>query len=152
MPSSSISLSGLLFTLSRAQQLFATPWTAACQASLSFTISQSLLKLTPIESMMPSNHHILYYPLSLLLSIFHILLKLYYRSFKGSGEQISENIDSFTFKAGRKFRDYFLLQYTYHIFLCRWGNLGLESWHASQGPFLAEVPWNWACLYETAAK
>ena len=33
-----------------------TPWTAACQASLSFTISWNLLKLTPIESMMPSNY------------------------------------------------------------------------------------------------
>ena len=40
-------------------QLFATPWTAAHQASLSFTVSQSLLKLTSIESVMPSNHHIL---------------------------------------------------------------------------------------------
>ena len=40
-------------------QLFVTPWIAACQASLSFTISQSFLKLTSIESMMPSNHLIL---------------------------------------------------------------------------------------------
>ena len=37
-------------------RLFATPWTAACQASLSITNSQSLLKLTSIESVMPSNH------------------------------------------------------------------------------------------------
>ena len=37
-------------------RLFATPWTAAPQASLSFTISWSLLKLLPIESVMPSNH------------------------------------------------------------------------------------------------
>ena len=36
-------------------QLFATPWTAACQASLSFTISRSLLKLMSIELVMPSN-------------------------------------------------------------------------------------------------
>ena len=50
--------------------LFATPWTAACQASLSFTISQSLLKLMSIESVMPSNHLILCCPLLLLLSIF----------------------------------------------------------------------------------
>ena len=49
--------------------LFATPWTAACQASLSFTISQSLLKLMSIESMMPSNHLILCCPL-LLPSVF----------------------------------------------------------------------------------
>ena len=51
-------------------QLFATPWTAACQASLSLTISWSLLKLTSIESMMPSNHLILCRPLLLLPSIF----------------------------------------------------------------------------------
>ena len=47
-----------------------TPWTAACQVTLSFTISQSLLKLTFIESIMPSNHLILYHPLLLLPSIF----------------------------------------------------------------------------------
>ena len=48
---------------------FASPWTAARQASLPFTISQSLLKLMCIESMMPSNHLILCHPL-LLPSIF----------------------------------------------------------------------------------
>ena len=46
--------------------LFATPWTAACQASLSITNSQSLLKLIPIESVMPSSHLILCRPLLLL--------------------------------------------------------------------------------------
>ena len=51
-------------------QLFLTPWTAACQATLSFTSSQSLLKLLSIESVMPSNHLILCRPLLLLLSIF----------------------------------------------------------------------------------
>ena len=49
---------------------FVTPWTAAGQASLSITNSQSLLKLTPIESVMPSNHLILCRPLLLLPSIF----------------------------------------------------------------------------------
>ena len=44
-------------------QLFATPWTAARQASLSITNSQSLLKLMSIESVMPSNHLILCRPL-----------------------------------------------------------------------------------------
>ena len=43
-------------------QLFATPWTAACQPSVSFTISQTLLRLMSIESMMPSNHLILGHP------------------------------------------------------------------------------------------
>ena len=47
----------------------ATPWTAACQASLSITNSQSLLKLMSIESVMPSNHLVLY-RLLLLTSIF----------------------------------------------------------------------------------
>ena len=47
-----------------------TPWTAACQASLSFTISQSLLKLMPFESVRPSNHLILCLPLLLLPSNF----------------------------------------------------------------------------------
>ena len=50
-------------------QLFATPWTAACQASLSITNSRSLLKLMSIELMMPSNHFILCHPLLLLPSI-----------------------------------------------------------------------------------
>ena len=47
-----------------------TPWTAACQASLSITISQSLLKLTSIVLVMPSNHLVLCYLLLLLPSIF----------------------------------------------------------------------------------
>ena len=51
-------------------QLFATPWTAACQASLSIFNSQSLLKFMSIESVMPSNHLILCHPLLLLPSIF----------------------------------------------------------------------------------
>ena len=51
-------------------RLFATPWTATCQPSLSFTISQSLLNLIYIESVMPSNHLILCHPLLLLPSIF----------------------------------------------------------------------------------
>ena len=50
--------------------LFATPWTAAYQASLSITNSKSLLKLMSIESVMPSNHLILCYPLLLPPSIF----------------------------------------------------------------------------------
>ena len=49
---------------------FATPWTAALQASLSTTSSQNLLKLMFIELMMPSNHLILCCPLLLLPSIF----------------------------------------------------------------------------------
>ena len=50
--------------------LFATPWTTAHQASLSFTISYSLLKLTSIESVMPSSHLVICRPLLRLPSIF----------------------------------------------------------------------------------
>ena len=50
-------------------RLFAIPWTAACQASLSITSSWSLLKLMSIESVMPSNHLILCHPLLLPPSI-----------------------------------------------------------------------------------
>ena len=51
-------------------RLFATPWTAAHQDSLSLIISQSLVKPMPIELMMPSNYLILCHPLLLLPSIF----------------------------------------------------------------------------------
>ena len=51
-------------------RLFATPWTAARQASMSIANSQSLLKLMSIESVIPSNHLILCHPLLLLPSIF----------------------------------------------------------------------------------
>ena len=66
---------GLVTDLSSVQllscvQLFATAWTAACQASLSNTNSQNLFKLMFIESVMPSNHLILCRPLLLLPSIF----------------------------------------------------------------------------------
>ena len=65
----------IILQLSSAQllshiQLFATPWTAAHQASLSITNSQSLLKLKSIESVMPSNQLILCHPLLLPPSIF----------------------------------------------------------------------------------
>ena len=51
-------------------RLFGTLWTPACQTSLTFTISWSLLKLMSIESVMPSNHLVLCHPLLLLPSAF----------------------------------------------------------------------------------
>ena len=63
--SSSVSVQSLSYV-----RLLATPWTAALQASLSITISWSLLKLMSIETVMISNHLILYRPLLLLPSIF----------------------------------------------------------------------------------
>ena len=61
---------GRISLLFRCVRLFETPWTAAHQDSLSFTISLSLLKLMSVESVMPSNHLILCHPLLLLPSIF----------------------------------------------------------------------------------
>ena len=60
----------LFFVLSSHAQLSATLWTAAGQAYMALTISQSLLKLMSIESVMPSSHLILGYPLLLLPSLF----------------------------------------------------------------------------------
>ena len=51
-------------------QFFATPWTVACQASLSFAVSWSLLRFVSIKLVMLSNHLILCHPFLLLLSIF----------------------------------------------------------------------------------
>ena len=65
----------IIFCISSVQSLshvkiFVTPWTAACQASLSITSSRSLLKLMSIELVMPFNHLILCHPLLLPPSIF----------------------------------------------------------------------------------
>ena len=58
-------------------QLFATPWTTVCQASLSITNSQSLLKLMSVKSVMPSNHLILYHPLRPLSSVFPRIIRVF---------------------------------------------------------------------------
>ena len=60
------------FSVTQSVQLFETPWTVACQASLSFSISWSLLKLMSIESVMLSNHRILCRHLLLKLMSVHI--------------------------------------------------------------------------------
>ena len=68
-------------------RFFVTPWTAARQASLSITNSQSLLKLMSIESVMPSNHLILCHSLLLLPSIFPSLWSFPRSQFFSSGGQ-----------------------------------------------------------------
>ena len=73
-------------SLSRVR-LFATPWTASHQASLSITNSWSLPKLMSIESVMPSNHLILCCPLLLLFSIFPTSLSFQTIQFFASGGQ-----------------------------------------------------------------
>ena len=66
----SLNLNSVQFSRSVVSDSFVTPWTAACQASLSITNSWSLLKLMSIESVMPLNHLILCGPLLLLPSVF----------------------------------------------------------------------------------
>ena len=60
----------LLFSYSVVSDSLWPPWTAGCQASLSFTIFQSLFKLMSIEPVMPSNYFTFCHPLVLLLSVF----------------------------------------------------------------------------------
>ena len=69
MPGRETKIFSSVQSLSRAQ-LFVTPWTTACQASLSITNLQNLLKLMSIKSVIPSNHLILCHPLLLPPSIF----------------------------------------------------------------------------------
>ena len=69
-------------------RLLATPWTAACQSSLSATIFQSLFKLISIESVMPSNHLILCHLLLLLPSIFPS-----FRVFSSSLHQVAKVLE-----------------------------------------------------------
>ena len=69
-------------------QLFTTHWTAVHQASLSFTISRSLFKLMSIESVMPSNHLILYHPLYLPLIFPSIRVFLMSWLFTSDGQSI----------------------------------------------------------------
>ena len=89
-----ISISGPLFSHCVVQslsnvQFFVTPWTAACQTSLSFTISRSLLKLT---SVMSSNHLILCHPLLLLPWIFPSIFSQHWGLFQwvSSSHQVAE--------------------------------------------------------------
>ena len=78
-------------------QLFATPWTAACQASLSITNSGSLLRLISIELVMPSNHLILCPPLLSCVQSFPASGSFPMSHFFASGDQsigVSFNISS----------------------------------------------------------
>ena len=81
------SLSSVQFISTTHVWLFATSWTAACQASLSIISSQSLLKLMSTESVMPSNHLILCRPLLFLPSIFPSIRVFQMSQFFTSGGQ-----------------------------------------------------------------
>ena len=91
-------------------QLFATPWTAAHQASLSFTISRSLLKLMAIESMMPPNHLILCHPLLLLPSVFPSIKVFSNEFFTSGGQRIGASASASVFP--KNIQDWFPLGLT----------------------------------------
>ena len=88
--------------------LSSTPWTAACQASLSITNSWSLCKLMSIESVMPSNHLILCHPLLLLPSIFPSIRSFPVSHFFASGGQ-SIGISTSASALPMNIQDWFLL-------------------------------------------
>ena len=84
------------FSLFSHVRLFATPWTAACKAALLFTISQSLLKLMPTESVMPSNHlflHLLLLPQSFPASGSFLMSQL----FESGGQSIGASASASVF-------------------------------------------------------
>ena len=106
--------------------LFATPWTAICQASLSFTISQNLLKLMSIESVMPSNHLIVCHPLLLLPSIFPSIRVFQMSQFVTSGVQ-STGVSASAAALPINIQDWFPLGWTGWIFLQSKGLLRVFS-------------------------
>ena len=90
---------------------FETPWTAACQASLSITNSLSLLKLSLVESVMPSNHLILCRPLHLPPSIFSSIRSFPVSQFFTSGGQ-SIGVPALASVLPMNIQDWFLLGWT----------------------------------------
>jgi len=92
-------------------RLFATPWTAVCQASLSITNSQSLLKLMSIALVMPSSHLILCCPLLLPPSIFPASGSLPMSQFFASGGQ-SIRVSALASSLPMNIQDWFPLGWT----------------------------------------
>ena len=105
-------------------QLFATPWTAACQASLSIAKSQSIHKLTSIKSVMLSNHLILCRPLLLLPSIFPYISPFQMSQLVASGGQ-NIAVSASTSVLPMNTQDWFLLGWT--------GWISLQSKGLSRG-------------------
>ena len=112
-------------SLSRVQ-LFATPWTAACQTFLSITNSGSLLKLMSIESVIPTNHLILCQPLLLLPSIFPSIRSFPISQFFASGGQ-SIRVSASASVLPMNIQDWFPLGWTDWIFLQSKGLLRVFS-------------------------
>ena len=97
-------------------RLLATPWTAACQASLSITNSQSLPKSMLVELVMPSNNLILCHPLLLLPSIFPSIRSCPVSQFFASGSQ-STGVSASASVLPMNIQDWFPLGWTSWISL-----------------------------------
>ena len=130
----------LLFSCSVVSDSLQPPWTAARQASLSFTISQSFLKLMPIESVMPSNHLILSHPLLFLLSIFPSLKVFFSESAHRIRWPKYWSINSFN-----DFEDWFPLGLTTLIFLTsKWLSRVFSSTTIWKHQFFYTQPFLWS--------
>ena len=115
----------LLFSCSVVSDSLQPPWTAARQASLSFTISQSFLKLMPIESVMPSNHLILCCP----------LFSSHLQSFPASGSfQMSQ-----LFTSGSQSTGVSASASVFPVNTQVWSPLGWIGWVSLQSKGLARV-------------
>ena len=115
--------------------LFATPCTAACQASLSITNSWSSLKLMSIESAMSFNHLILCHPLLLLPSIFPSIRVFSYSQLFTSGVQ-SIGVSASTSVLPMNIQDWFPLGWTGWISLQSEGSSSLLQHHSSKASIL----------------
>ena len=114
-----------------AVQLFATPWTAACQVSLSITNSQNPPKPMSIESVMPSSHLILCHPLLLLPSIFPSI-----RDFSNESALQSVGVSASTSVLPMNTQDWSPLGWTGGISLQSKGLLSLLQHHSSEASIL----------------
>ena len=115
---------------------FAIPWTAACQASLTITSSQSLLKLMSIELVMASNHLILCHPLLLPPSIFPSIRVFQMSQFFTSGGQ-SIGVTASASVLPMNIQDWFPLGWTGWISLQSKGNLkSFLQHHSSKASIL----------------
>ena len=124
-PPSIVMLLFIVVQLLSCVQLSVTTWTAACQTSLSFTVSRSLLRLMSIELVMPPNHLILCRPLLLLPSIFPSIRVFFTMSqlFASDGQSIGVSASASILP----------------MYIQDWFPLGLTGWISFQSKGLSRV-------------
>ena len=125
-------------------QLFATPWTAAPQASLSITNSWSLLKLMSIEPVMPSNHLILCHPLLLPPSIFPTIRVF---SNESDGQKTHEKISTVLIILEMQIKTtmWGITSYQWGItsYQSEWPSLKLQTINSGEGVEKREPSYSW---------